>query len=385
MIKGIRNESKSSLFSVMNRLIFIMVSSLFLVACGGGSSSSNDDDQEIPTDPARGEFKSISSKTANSITDIQTAINVAGGQNITVQYAVDTYKIEYMTVDSSGELILVSGMIAIPAKSSPSPIISYQHATTFTNDEAPSEQLTPSEKSIEIALASLGYIVFSADYIGFGSSLGVDHPYLQKDTSAYTVTDMLKASKTWLDTTSIQSNGQLFMTGYSQGGYVTMAALQDYQANPQQGMDVVTAVMGAGPYNLNLALNELVEENLGFSIPTINLPGDLADGIVSIIESAFIPQDADVGYETTFLDRFLENDRQDNVHDWKPNVPVTLFHGEDDETVPIISSESTLSTMLALGADIELIKCTAVPSGHKDCVPEYVELVVQIFGGLRND
>lgn len=384
MIKGIKNESKSSLFSVMNRLIFIMFSSLFLVACGGGGSDSSQDD-DVPADPSRGELQSISAKTTNSITDIQAAINVAGGQNITVQYAVDTYKIEYLTVDSSNELIKVSGLVAIPNKSTPSPIISYQHATTFTNDEAPSSQLTPSEKSIEIALASLGYIVFSADYIGFGSSLGVKHPYLQKDTSAYTVTDMLKASKTLLDTTSIQSNGQLFMTGYSQGGYVTMAALQDYQANPQQGMDVVTAVMGAGPYNLNLALNELVEENLPFSISTINLPSNFADLIVDLVDSVFIPEDADVEYETTFLDRLLENDKRDNVHDWKPNVPVILFHGEDDETVPIISSESTLDTMLALGADIELIKCTAVPSGHKDCVPEYVNLVVQIFQELRND
>ncbi len=367
------------------RFLFIFVTSLFLIACGGGGSETDQTSQEISIDPNRGGFQSISSKTVNSIADIQAAINVAGGQNITVQYAVDTYKIEYMTVDSSNALVKVSGLIAIPEKSTPSPIISYQHATTFTNDEAPSNQLTASEKSIEIALASLGYIVFSADYVGFGSSLGRDHPYLQKLPSAYVVNDMLKASKTWIDFSDIKTNGQLFMTGYSQGGYVTMAALQEYQNNPQQGMNVVTAVMGAGPYNLSLALNELVEENLGFSIPRIDIPGDLADAVIKIIELAFIPDDADVTYETDFLDHFLTDDRQDDVFEWKPLVPITLFHGEDDETVPIISSESTLNTMLALGADIELIKCTEVPSGHKDCVPEYVNLVVEIFQSLRSD
>jgi len=356
-----------------------------MISCGGGDSEPEQESPELPTNSNRGGFQSISSKTANSIEDIQAAINGVGGQNITVQYAVNTYKIEYVTVDSSNTLVKVSGLIAIPEKDTPSPIISYQHATTFTNDEAPSSQVTPSEKSIEIALASLGYIVFSADYIGFGSSLGRDHPYLQKLPSAYVVNDMLKASKSWIDFSDIETNGQMFMTGYSQGGYVTMAALQEYQNNPQQGMGVVTAVMGAGPYNLSLALNELVEENLGISIPRIDIPGDLADAVIKIIELAFIPDDADVGYETDFLDHFLTDDRQDDVHDWKPLVPITLFHGEDDETVPIISSESTLNTMLALGADVELIRCTAVPSGHKDCVPQYINLVVETFESLRND
>ena len=378
---------KKRLFPVNTRLLIIFAFSLSMIACGGGGSDSGSDPDpiETPTNSDRGSFQSISSKTVNSTADIQAAINSVGGQNITVQYAVDTYKIEYMTVDSSNALVKVSGLIAIPEKATPSPIISYQHATTFTNDEAPSNQLIASEKGIEIALASLGYIVFSADYVGFGSSLGRDHPYLQKLPSANVVNDMLKASKSWIDFSDIETNGQMFITGYSQGGYITMAALQEYQNNPQQGMDVVTAVMGAGPYNLSLALNELVEENLGFSIPRINLPGDLADGIISLIESVFIPEDADVGYETEFLDRLLSDDRQDDVHNWKPLIPIILFHGEDDETVPIISSESTLNTMLALGADVELIKCTAVPSGHKDCVPQYINLVVDTFESLRSD
>ncbi len=379
------NLMNNRLVLVSTRLLFIFIFSLSLISCGGGDSEPAQDTPELPTDLNRGGFQSIGSKVVNSIADIQAAINSVGGQNITAEYAVNTYKLEYMTVDSSNALVKVSGLIAIPEKATLSPIISYQHATTFTNESAPSFQLTPSEKSIEIALASLGYIVFSADYIGFGSSFGRDHPYLQRLPSAYVVNDMLKAAKSWIDFSDIKTNGQLFMTGYSQGGYVTMAALQEYHNNPQQGMGVVTAVMGAGPYNLSLALNELVEENLGISIPRIDIPGDLADAVIKIIELAFIPDDADVGYETDFLDHFLTDDRQDDVYDWKPLVPITLFHGEDDETVPIISSESTLNTMLGLGADVELIICTEEPSSHKNCVLPYINLVVDSFESLRSD
>ncbi len=355
------------------------------MACGGGDSEPEQESPELSINANRGGFQSISGKTVNSIGAIQGSINAVGGQNITAEYAVNTYKLEYVTLGSNNALIKVSGLIAIPEKSTPSPIISYQHATTFTNDEAPSSLMTPSEKSIEIALASLGYIVFSADYVGFGSSLGTDHPYLQKLPSAYIVNDMLKAAKEWIDFNNIETNGQLFMTGYSQGGYVTMAALQEYQNNPQQGLELITAVMGAGPYNLSLGLNALVSDKLGFPLPRISISSSLAGSIISIIEAAFIPENADVVFERDFLERFLTNDRQDDVFDWKPLVPIKLFHGADDETVPIISSESTLNAMLNQGADVELIRCTESPSSHKNCVLPYINLVVDSFESLRTD
>ncbi len=377
-------QKKISLISI--RLSFLFAFSIALIACGGGDSEPGQDaPSELTTEQNRGGFQSISRKTVNAIPKIQESINAVGGQNISAKFAVSTYKLEYMTFNSANALVKVSGLIAIPEKTTPSPVISYQHATTFSNDEAPSFQLTPSEKSIEIALASLGYIVFSADYVGFGSSVGKDHPYLQKLPSAHAVTDMLKAAKSWIDFEGIKSNGQLFMTGYSQGGYVTMAALQAYQDSPQAGLQLVTAVMGAGPYNLSLGLNALVSEKLGFTIPRISISDSLADPIISIIEAAFIPADADVKFERDFLENFLTDDRQNDVFDWKPSVPITLFHGADDETVPIISSESTLNAMLNRGAEVELIRCAESPSSHKNCVLPYINLVVDSFGSLRTD
>jgi len=372
--------------ALLFKLVLSLSLGLSLISCGGGGSSEPVETPQVPpTDQSQGGFQSIGNRVDNSVVDIQSAINSAGGQNITAQYAVNTYKLEYMTLDSANALVKVSGLIAIPEKSTPSPIISYQHATTFTNESAPSFQLTANEKSIEIALASLGYIIFSADYIGFGSSFGRDHPYLQKQPSANSVNDMLKAAKTWIDFSDIKTNGQLFMTGYSQGGYVTMAALQDLHNNPQEGLQLVTAVMGAGPYDLNLALNELVEENLGISLPRIDIPDILVGPIIDLLESIFIPDDADVGFERDFLERFLTNDRQDDVHNWQPLIPIKLFHGPDDETVPIESSESTLNTMLNLGADVELIRCTENPSSHSNCVLPYINFVVDQFESLRSD
>ncbi len=164
-----------------------------------------------------------------------------------------------------------------------------------------------------------------------------------------------------------------------------MAAIQDLQNNPQDGLQLVTVVMGAGPYDLSLALNELVENNLGLSLPRIDIPDFLVDPVINIIEEAFIPDDADVGFESDFLERFLTDDRQDDVHNWQPLVPIKLFHGDDDETVPIESAESTLNTMLNLGVDIELIRCTEIPSSHSNCVLPFINFVVDHFESLRSD
>ena len=196
---------------------------------------------------------------------------------------------------------------------------------------------------------------------------------------------MLKAAKTWIDFSDIKTNGQLFMTGYSQGGYVTMGALLDLHNNSQDGLQLVTAVMGAGPYNLSLALNELVEKELDISLPRIDIPDFLVDPVIRIIEKTFIPDDADVGFESDFLERFLTDDRQDDVHDWRPLIPIKLFHGDDDETVPIISAESTLNAMLIQGADVELIRCTENPSSHSNCVLPFINFVVDYFEPLRSD
>jgi len=291
-----------------------------------------------------------------------------------------------VVLGSKDTKIKASGLIAVPVKPTPSPIISYQHATTFIDKEAPSHQRKAGKKGLEIALASMGYIVFSADYAGFGSSHRfVKHPYLQLLPSAHAVNDMLVASKQWIDTNNVDTNGQLFMTGYSQGGYVTMAAMQQYYNKPIQGLNLVTAFMGAGPYHLSLGLKKILSDELNIPISEVKLSDDLALGLSFIIENKFIPDAGDVDYEADFLQDFLTGGQANDVHSWHPKDPITLFHGADDETVPIISAESTVKRMRSFGADVKFIRCTEVPSSHKNCVLPYINTVISDFNSRRTD
>lgn len=378
------NLAKNRLVYINTRIFLIFLFSFSLISC------SKILDQVIAPEPPqspvgnRGDFLSSSSATFNTLSEIQESLDVVGASH-RARYPVNTYKVEYISLGSKDSLVTVSGLIAVPVKPTPSPIISYQHATTFTNNEAPSFQRKAGEKGLEIALASMGYIVFSADYVGFGSSHGIKHPYLQKLPSAYAVNDMLVASKNWIESNNVETNGQLFMTGYSQGGYVTMAALQQYYNKPIRGFDIVTAFMGAGPYNISLGLNKLASDKLGYPLPRIKVPDVLAAGISEYIEKILIPETGDVDYETDFMEDFLKDGRNNDVHNWRPLDPITLFHGADDETVPIISSENTVDIMKSFGANVKLIRCNEVPSSHKNCVLPYINLVIDNFEALRTD
>ena len=353
----------------------IFLLSFVLISCGGSGKTSLNPNNPIPE---QGDFKSISKKTTNQRATIQTALSSIEGLNLTLQYDVNTYKLEYLSRDSDNKLVKVSGLLAIPAKNTPSPILSFQHGTTFIDKEAPSFQLNVNTRHPEILFASLGYIVFSPDYIGYGSSKGETHPYMQKQPSADIVIDMLKAGNAWLDKENIATNKQIFLTGYSEGGYVTMAALEALENNRgSAGFTVTGAVLGAGPYDLHVALKKLL---CRFNY----LLGFWDDALQEILEHLLL-KDSEISFESTFLGRYFDNDKQDNVHDWKPSIPLKLFHGEDDKTVPIESAISTWNTMTALGADVELVKCAASPADHSPCVIPYLNYTINYFAGLRQD
>ncbi|MFZ3124872.1 MAG: hypothetical protein WA129_07135, partial [Acidovorax sp.] len=107
---------------------------------------------------------------------------------------------------------------------------------------------------------------------------------------------------------------------------------------------------------------------------------------------ALIPGDADVVYDTRFIDRFLADDvayiaEFSSVHDWKPNLPVRLFHGRDDSSVPYASSASTLRAMQQRGAGdlVSLTDCRAQPAGHMQCVVPFITFMLGQLAPVAQD
>jgi hypothetical protein len=88
------------------------------------------------------------------------------------------------------------------------------------------------------------------NYAGYDTSTLDYHPYLIADQQSKDMIDALTAARAALpfaSATLTKDSGQLFITGYSQGGYVAMATHRAMQA---AGMKVTAAAPMSGPYAL---------------------------------------------------------------------------------------------------------------------------------------
>jgi hypothetical protein len=98
--------------------------------------------------------------------------------------------------------------------------------------------------------AAQGYIVVAPNYAGFDTSTLGYHPYLNADQQSKDMIDALSAARQAMPVAGAlitRDSGRLFITGYSQGGYVAMATERAMQA---AGMTVTAAAPMSGPYAL---------------------------------------------------------------------------------------------------------------------------------------
>ena len=381
-----------------------------LAACGGGGNDDTVTDgggtpPVRPADPeGAGQLQAATLLGTVAAADIAAALTSEESlaQDVVPRYAVTSYRVEYLTTDADGKAVRASGLVSVPQKApgAKSPVLSYQHGTLFRDAEAPSNNAVASE--VAVVLASLGYIVLAPDYVGFGASKGTPHPYLLAAPSAAATVDFLTAARTWRGQANVADNGQLFLTGYSEGGYVTMAAHRALQTSGSSHLQQLRMVVpGAGPYNVQATMDSLVDLvrdeqpvigaliNPGF---LRYLGGSVQREVRRLLLRALMPGDADVVYDARFIDRFLDDDvpyiaEFSSVHDWKPNLPVRLYHGQDDRTVPYASSASTLQAMQQRGAGdlVSLTDCRAQPAGHMQCVPPFITFMLGQLAPVAQD
>lgn len=397
----------------------LVCASLLLTACGGGggngttstsgqtslASNTADTSTALPPIPpritnARGALLDGQLAKTNGLQESTAAISnpVSKAPSVIPLYDVKQYRITYQTLDGGGNLTTASGIIAVPQKpaGAKSPLLSFQHGTVFYDREAPSND-TVATSPVNI-IASLGFVVVAADYIGYGASRGKDHPYLQKAPSAAAVTDFLIAAKQWLAEQRLPLNDQLFLTGYSEGGYVTLAAQQALEA---AGIPITASVAGAGPYDLQYTLDELLSSKallaaaggaLGLSrpAPAAKYPGKVDEAMVDTLLYFLIPKNSDIKFSKTFLMDWMADDyatmRNNSLYDWQAKTPTRLTHGRGDETVPFGNSTRALEGMRTQGtANIELAECIVSPSDHTNCIKPYAQLMTEYFSTFARD
>ena len=320
------------------------------------------------------------------------------------RYAVTTWRLTYTTVDGEGREVTASALAAVPVKPAgqASPVMSWQHGTLFEDRRVPSNNAPLEEPAV--LLASLGYITVAADYVGYGASKGTPHPYLMSGPTASAVVDLLTAARQWRAANGVRDNGQLFMAGYSEGGYATMAALRAMEASASPHLaNLVGISPGAGPYSVTATMDSmlaLVRERSNF-LRLVAWPGVLRSLSPStrtmlrqLLLQEVIPPEADVVLTSSFIDLYLSDDTDaldalSNVHAWKPTYPVLMFHGHDDRTVAYDVATRTLAAQRGRGStSASLTSCDAgagVPAGHLECVVPYFRFMLAAAQGAARD
>lgn len=172
-------------------------------------------------------------------------------------------RVEYMqydTVDVKGNKTDATGAVFIPTGTDAScsgnrPIVLNAHGTATTkaynfaevgnaNNEA-----GPAATLLAALFAGQGYVVISPNYGGYDKSSLAYHPYLNAQQQSHEMADALKAGREVVrrtgSATNVADNGKLFVTGYSQGGYVTMATTRYLETLKEP---VTAALPISGPY-----------------------------------------------------------------------------------------------------------------------------------------
>ena len=236
-----------------------------LLLCGCGSSDDGDDGSgNPPPDPQRGDLIGEATLVASYSPDELLALAGAGDltdllleEVLTPECTIDVYHYEYQTVDPAGEITPASAALMVPNDAATAcqgerPIVLYAHGTN-TDEAFNIADLGNNSEGLFIAavFAAEGYVVVAPNYVGYDTSTLGYHPYLNGDQQSKDMIDALTAARSSLpaaESPDTTDDGRLFITGYSQGGYVAMAT---HRALQDEGEVVTASAPMSGPYALS--------------------------------------------------------------------------------------------------------------------------------------
>ncbi|MDQ6479015.1 lipase family protein [Dyadobacter sp. LHD-138] len=324
--------------------------------------------------------------------------------------AVKVYKITYKTTNTDGAEITASGAVIMPVSDAPVSMISVQHGTITTDAAAPSNFQPGSESaSFGTLFASIGYIIVYPDYIGYGASKDLPHPYEHRASLASSTLDMLRAAKELVKAqTAVKWNEKLYLAGYSEGGYATMCLQKKIEEEAASEFNLKASSCGAGAYDktafMKYVINSSVSNVAAYNslylwvmltydrIYKLNKPKTyyFKEPFATQIDKLGIENPINVSFSTILNDSFKTavNSGTDagfitaigdnDVYNWKPKTPTRLVHGDKDPLVFYFNSVNAVTAMKKLGAaDVELV---TVPDGtHSSSITTYLLTTLGFF------
>jgi pimeloyl-ACP methyl ester carboxylesterase len=254
------------------------------------------------------------------------------------------------------------------------------------------------------------YVVFWPDYIGYGSSSNILHPYYIYEPTVIPVIDMIKAGENYLNVNNVKYNSQkLFLTGHSEGGYVTLAVQKELETHPVNGIHVIASAPSAGPYDLiatgNILFNAVsypspdyilliltAYNNYYWQLPLTDFFQPLyASNAMKLLNGNY--NDYEINetlttnlaslLSTTFLSNYRANGdsaikatfKINSVNNWTPKTPTRLYQGTIDSIVPLQIAQETYQTFISNGSDTSIVKLVLDQGVGHDYIPAYLKIL----------
>lgn len=379
-----------------------------------------------PVDHQRGEIAEITSMGMYTVADIQQLLDATGEDFSFVMYnSVEAFSVKYYTSNEKGDIVLVSGAMFVPQKTAIHAIMSIQHGTETKRDLVASVSPENStEGIIGLLAASMDYLVMVPDYPGFGAST-CTHPYLHANSIVPSVIDFALAGKTYCTEQQIIFRDDLYLTGYSEGGYVSLLAQKVIEESYQDEFDLIAVAPLSGPYDLKGMFDKIIQDG-SYSTPAYvayvltaydkiygwnsledffqapyaaMMPG-LFDGtkswgeIINALPESLgelLHPDFNIYYpmphvnHNDFKSSGLVSALKENTWlDWAPQAPVHFFHGDCDDIVFCMNAVNAKNSFIANGAkDVQI---TIIQGGdHENSGPIEIRGALEWFSDFQPD
>ncbi len=363
-------------------------------------------------------------------------------------FGYKSVKISYNTVNQNNESVVASGLLVIPTisdrykaslasigKSFSVSMICDNHGTVFTNAEAPTNVAQSTFYPLAVSMVGLaGFAGIYPDYIGYGDSNDEVHPYMLKQASARSGVDMVKASMKYMQDNGIAINHQLYISGYSQGGYNAMAMAESVENGAISTVNLKGVAPMAGPYIVSAFGNEILKSDAIMAVPafmayiadsytyysndTVTLDEMIQDSKIpafedglfsgennatmvhyklgmglntptnALVKDSFLSAYESNPSEHTLGKMFIEN----NVGSWNAKSKIKLIHCSNDDVVPVDMTVGVEAILKGYGAaNVEKLLIDSVDANysnnesvHGNCAEPAYQQAIGWFDAIRN-
>ena len=349
--------------------------------------------------------------------DIESVLNAFNADfPLEIEYSVDVVKIVYYTYDPAGELVKASGALMIPSQASDLSSICFHHGTETKRSQVASvNPLSTGEGFAGLIMASVGFLTFQPDYLGLGES-DILHPYLFAKSYADASIDLLKAGRTYCNEEGITLNGDLYLGGYSEGGYATLAVQKEIEKQFSFEFEIVANAPQAGPYDLHETVKYLIGFEkypeptfLAYMVTAYNdvygwnrLEDFFLDPYAGQMEQLFdgnhtnseiknsLPEEISLLFKESFIIGYLSGSetefinavKENTLLNWTPLAPVQFYHSNADEIVPYQNSLTALENLQTHGgSEVSLVTIDGMK--HAEAALTAISQMTVWFDSLR--